>query len=136
MSSRRCCACEGKTLDRLLQPTVMALLVDGPQHGYALVDRLKDSPLMKDTKPDDTGVYRLLNTLEEQGLVSHCVAESKLGPSKRMYELTDFGKGCLSKWVATLDDYQRAIRRLVTMMRKAEAKISHKDRTKQTKKSV
>jgi DNA-binding PadR family transcriptional regulator len=102
----------------------MALLVDGPQHGYALVDRLKDSPLMKGSKPDDTGVYRLLNSLEEQGLVRYSVAESELGPSKRIYELTTRGAECLGKWTATLDEYQQAIAKLVAMMRKAEAKLS------------
>ena len=76
MGSRRLCACEGKNLDRLLQPTVMALLVEGPQHGYALVDRLKDSPLMKGCKPDDTGVYRLLSLLQKQRLVRQRVAEA------------------------------------------------------------
>jgi DNA-binding PadR family transcriptional regulator len=102
----------------------MALLIDGPQHGYALVDRLKDSPLMRGAKPDDTGVYRLLNSLEEQRLVKHRMAESKLGPSKRIYELTHSGRRCLTKWSATLDEYQKAIRELVALMRKAEAKIS------------
>jgi DNA-binding PadR family transcriptional regulator len=102
----------------------MALLVDGPQHGYALVDRLKDSPLMRGEKPDDTGVYRLLSSLEEQHLVRHSLVESELGPSKRLYELTGPGKECLSKWTATLDEYRQAIGELVAMMRKAEARIS------------
>ena len=122
--SKRCCACEGQTLDRLLQPTVMALLVDGPQHGYALVERLKDSPLMGGSKPNDTGVYRLLNSLEEQLLVKHRVAESELGPSKRTYELTRSGRECLSKWTATLDEYQERVNELVVMIRKAEVRIS------------
>jgi DNA-binding PadR family transcriptional regulator len=102
----------------------MAFLVDGPQHGYALVDRLKDSPLMKGAKPDDTGVYRLLNLLQKQRLVRPRVAESELGPSRRVYELTRTGRQCLSKWTATLDEYQRALGELVVMMKKAEAKIA------------
>jgi DNA-binding PadR family transcriptional regulator len=102
----------------MLQPTVMALLANGPQHGYALVQRLSESPLLKGTKPDDTGVYRLLRLLEDQRLV-HCeVCESELGPSKRRYELTDLGRECLSKWIDTLDQYHRAVAKLVAMMRK------------------
>jgi DNA-binding PadR family transcriptional regulator len=121
MTDKRCCACEGHTLDRMLQPTVMALLAEGPQHGYALVQQLSESPLLKGRKPDDTGVYRLLKILEGQRLVRHEVAESELGPSKRLYELTDLGRECLGKWTDTLDDYHRAIAKLVALMRKAEA---------------
>ena len=124
MTAKRCCACEGDTLDRLLQPTVMALLAGGPQHGYALVERLSKSPLLKGKKPDDTGVYRLLKTLEGQRLVRQRMAESKLGPGKRVYELTHAGRKCLSKWTETLDDYRRAITKLVAMMRKAETMAS------------
>ena len=120
MPDKRNCACEGHTLDRMLQPTVMAILAKGPQHGYALVERLCESPLLMGTKPDDTGVYRLLKMLEGQRLVRHEVAESELGPSKRIYELTDLGRECLSKWIDTLDGYQKDVGRLVKMMRKVK----------------
>ena len=124
MASERTCACEGQTLDRLLQPTVMAILSRGPLHGYALVDRLKDSPLMKGSKPDGTGVYRLLGTLETLGLVTHCLADSDLGPSKRVFELTDAGRVCLNKWICTLEDYRQGIDQLIQMVREATDKPS------------
>ncbi len=120
MKRKRLCACEGHTLDRLLQPTVMALLVEGPLHGYALIDRLKDSPLMKGNAPDPTGIYRLLNTLEEQGIVSHTWSESEEGPAKRLYKLTPSGRKCVDKWIDTLDGYQKDIVRLVKMMRRVK----------------
>ena len=50
----RPCACEGPTLDRLIQPTVMAMLAAGPLHRYALVEQLEISPLMKGSRPNDT----------------------------------------------------------------------------------
>jgi DNA-binding PadR family transcriptional regulator len=102
----------------------MALLAEGPQHGYALVERLKDSPLMQGTKPNDTGVYRLLAALEDQGLVTHQLAASEIGPGKRVYELTTLGRECLTKWINTLDGYHRAVAELVEMMRKAESEAS------------
>ena len=119
MPDKRSCACEGHTLDRMLQPTVMALLAEGPKHGYALVQRLGESPLLKGTNPDDTGVYRLLKALQDQRLVRNEVTVSELGPSKRTYELTDSGWECLNKWIDTLDDYHRTIAKLVALMRKA-----------------
>ena len=76
MKQKRPCACEGRTLDRLLQPTVMAILARGPRHGYALVAELSGSPLMKGVKHNDTGAYRLLGVLEEPGLVPHHIRAS------------------------------------------------------------
>ena len=119
MPAERTCACEGQTLDRLLQPTVMTILSKGPLHGYALVDRLKDSPLMKGAKPDGTGVYRLLGTLETLGMVTHCLTGSDLGPSKRVFELTDAGRDCLTTWICTLENYRQGIDQLIQLMREA-----------------
>jgi len=124
MKRKRTCPCEGQTLDHLLQPTVMALLVEGPLHGYALIERLRDSPLMKGNAPDRMGVYRLLNRLEEQGMVSHAWCESDQGPSRRLYELTSSGQKCLIKWIDTLDGYRKDIGRLITIMRKSAAVAS------------
>jgi DNA-binding PadR family transcriptional regulator len=120
MASTRLCACEGHTLDRLLQPTVLAVLSEGPRHGYALIERLSESPLLEGNKPNDTGVYRLLKILEEQRLVSHEVTESEQGPSKRVYKLTDLGRDCLAKWAETLERYHKAIATLVANMKRAE----------------
>jgi DNA-binding PadR family transcriptional regulator len=117
MRFERTCACEGQTLDRLLQPAVMAVLSEGPLHGYGLVDRLKESPMMKGAKPDATGVYRLLSTLEDLGMVTHHLADSDLGPSKRVFELTTAGQACLSKWIDTLERYQQDIVQLIQFMR-------------------
>jgi len=117
MKRKRSCPCEGHTLDRLLQPTVMALLVEGPLHGYALIERLKDSPLMKGNAPDPTGIYRLLNNLEEQGSVSYTWVAGD-GPAKRLYKLTASGRKCVDKWIDTLDGYHKDIGRLVRTMRK------------------
>jgi DNA-binding PadR family transcriptional regulator len=123
MAPTRVCACEGHTLDRLLQPTVMAILAKGPMHGYALVEQLKESPLMRGSKPNDTGVYRLLNVLEEQGVVTHHLEESPLGPSKRVYALSDSGHACMKKWISTLQGYQQGIGELIERMQAAEQSV-------------
>ena len=112
------CSCEGQTLDRLLQPTVMAFLSKEPVHGYSLVEKLKESPLMNGVAPDRMGVYRLLNRLEEQGLVTHAWSDSEEGPAKRIYELTASGRNCLTEWINTLDEYKSNIERLIEMMKK------------------
>jgi len=93
-------------------------------HGYALIEKLKDSPLMKGNAPDRMGVYRLLSRLAEQGVVTHAWSESDEGPSKRLYELTPSGQDCLLKWIDTLDSYRKDIGRLTKMMRKSAAVFS------------
>ncbi len=115
--SERICACEGHTLDRLLQPTVIAFLAKSPLHGYSLIKQLAESPMMRGVNPDRTGLYRLLTSMEEQGLVTHQVANSEFGPSKRVYELTERGRCCFAKWIYTLERYQQSINELVDMMR-------------------
>jgi DNA-binding PadR family transcriptional regulator len=121
MAIRRKCACEGHTLDRLLQPTVMAILAKSPMHGYVILEELKQSPLMQGSKPDPSGVYRLLDTMEDQGMVRHELNASDKGPSKRVYELTSLGRKCLGKWAATLDEYEKSIAALVKQLQMALA---------------
>jgi len=121
--SRPSCPCEGQTLDRHLQPTILVHLADGPEHGYALADRLSGSPLMNGCRPDRPGIYRSLATMEDQRLVKHLVTASESGPDRRLYRLTPSGKVCLGKWISTLESYQEGIGKLLTMMRKVKSRI-------------
>lgn len=110
------CACRGATLDRMLQPAAMALLWNEPCHGYVLIERLSNSPLLKGKRPDPTGVYRLLNKLQKQGLVQPVVESSSDGPDKRLYELTDLGRECAGHWVKTLEQYREDLGQLIETM--------------------
>lgn len=122
MSNKRSCPCEGRTLERYLRPTILAILAEGPLHGYAIVERLASSPLMKGCKPDRPGVYRALNAMDDQGVVGHAWMSSENGPAKRLCKLTSEGMTCLTKWIATLDQYRHGIGDLVAMMRQATAR--------------
>ena len=123
MSDKPFCPCEGRTLDRHLQPTILAYLADGPEHGYALAGRLGGSPLMNGCRPDRPGVYRSLVAMEGQGLVKHVVATSESGPAKHLYRLTPTGKVCLGKWIHTLEHYQEGLGKLIAMMREANSTV-------------
>ena len=124
MNDKPSCPCEGQTLDRHLQPTILAILADGPLHGYAIVERLAQLPLMNGCKPDRPGVYRALNAMERQGVVTHAWAPSENGPAKRPYELTSEGRACLGKWITTLNRYRQELGDLVAMMRRASARAA------------
>lgn len=38
------CPCKGGTLDRLIQPAILAVLAEGPLHGYRLAARISEIP--------------------------------------------------------------------------------------------
>jgi DNA-binding PadR family transcriptional regulator len=99
----------------------MTLLAGGALHGYRVVQRLAATPVMAGSRPDPTGVYRMLRLMEKRGLVVSSWDFSASGPAKRQYRLTPEGRRCLGRWVKTLADYHRAIGGLLAAARQASA---------------
>ena len=77
------CPCSGGTLDRLVQPAILVILTDGPLHGYRVAERIGEIPGFASPKPDMSGVYRFLKTMEGKGLVVSSWDVSEGGPAKR-----------------------------------------------------
>ena len=111
------CPCSGINLDKLVQPTVLALLAREELHGYGLVQRLTDYPMFSGCKPDPTGVYRFLKILEQRGLVDAEWDLADSGPARKVYRITSEGLRCLERWIGTLDDYRRSIDALLSEAR-------------------
>lgn len=111
------CACSGKSLGRLLQPAVMGMLAQECLHGYVIVQRLAGMAMLKGHPPDPAGIYRLLKSMEQAGLVTSCWDLADTGPAKRCFELTLDGRACLARWVQTLEEYERAICELLSTIR-------------------
>lgn len=115
------CSCSGGNLDKLVKPTVLGLLAEGPQHGYALMARLVECGIFCECEqPDASGVYRVLGEMEKQGLVNAQWDLTSRGPARRIYSLTAHGMQCLEKWDRTLEVYQKRItkiRRLIHRVR-------------------
>jgi DNA-binding PadR family transcriptional regulator len=105
----------------MIQPAIMTLLAGGPLHGYRIVQRLAKTPLVGGSRPDPTGVYRMLRIMEKRGFVVSSWDLSDSGPAKRLYRLTLGGRQCLGRWVKTLADYHRAIGKLLAAARQASA---------------
>jgi DNA-binding PadR family transcriptional regulator len=114
------CACTGKTLARLLQPAVMALLAHEPLHGYLLAQRLQELAMFRDHPPDPTGLYRLLKSMEDRGLVKSTWDLAERGPAKRQYKLTRSGRACLRKWSKTLADYSQSLTEILAIIQATE----------------
>jgi DNA-binding PadR family transcriptional regulator len=103
------CPCSGRTLARLIQPAVLAVLADEPLHGYVIVQRLTGMEMFRDRRPDVTGVYRLLKSMEKRSFVTSAWELAASGPAKRRYQLTPDGRACLDRWIVTLRTYRDAV---------------------------
>ncbi|MDR1016279.1 MAG: helix-turn-helix transcriptional regulator [Coriobacteriales bacterium] len=101
----------GKSLSKLLQPTILYLLAaaDEPLHGYVISQQAADSPMFGGAKPDPTGIYRQLASMEKEGLVASHWDTDKSGPAKKLYRLTDAGRRTLRRWLDSLGCYALTI---------------------------
>ena len=115
----RHCPCVGATLDKLVQPAMLAILAKGPLHGYELAKKIGEIPHFLDEAPDVSGVYRMLKTLEVRGMVTSDWDISQGGRPKRIFSITDDGRQCLENWHATLQHHHKAIGSLLKTTQKA-----------------
>ncbi|HEX2031403.1 MAG TPA: helix-turn-helix transcriptional regulator [Actinomycetota bacterium] len=89
-----------------LRPCLLLLLLEGPAHGYDLLERLRDFGF---GKSDPGGVYRTLRALEREGLVHSTWETSSTGPARRIYTITPEGEDQLGAWAAAVNDSRRTL---------------------------
>ena len=87
-------------IERFAEPAVLLLLAEGESHGYQLAEDLE--ALLGEGRVDFGNLYRLLRSLEEEGLVASTWSEEAPGPQKRIYGLTGEGAALLDAWAASL----------------------------------
>ena len=103
------CPCVGATLDKLIQPALLAVLAEGPLHGYELARRIGEIPGFLEEQPDVSGVYRMLKALESRGMVVSDWELAKGERAKRNFEITEEGHQCLRHWHQTLQNHRKTI---------------------------
>lgn len=113
------CPCVGATLDKLLQPAVLAILSEESLHGYELAKRIGEIPDFLDSPPDMSGVYRLLKNLEARGMVVADWDTTEMSRTKRRYSITEDGRHCLQLWHETLRNYRKTVDALLKTTKKA-----------------
>ena len=79
---------------------MLLLLAERPSHGYEVAESLGD--LLEEGRVDFGNLYRLLRSLEAEGLVSSSWNDEVPGPLKRTYELTGEGAALLGAWATSL----------------------------------
>ncbi len=114
------CRCRGGSgsfevqarVERFVEPALLLLLRDGPGHGYQLAEELAE--IVGETRVDLGNLYRLLRSLEGEGLVQSSWRPDLPGPLKRTYEITDEGVDLLAAWVESLRASQARVASLLS----------------------
>lgn len=101
-----------------LQPCLLLLLSEGPQHGYSLIEELGKRKLLGG-EVDIGNLYRTLRRMEGEGLVASAWSEPGSGPNKRVYQITPRGEELLRMWAGALEERTRLINRFLDEFHKA-----------------
>lgn len=98
---------------------MLAVLAEGPSHGYELARRIGEIPDFLDQAPDVSGIYRFLKTLESRGMVVSDWETPDSGRARRVFSITESGRECLKFWQHTLENYRTAIDALLETTKKS-----------------
>lgn len=96
-----------------LRSLILAVLDDGPKHGYAIareIERRSADAL----RFGEGAIYPCLRQLEEEGLTNSAWDTSGPGPAKKVYQLTQAGIAELDKskkhWLAYVDSVNSVLK--------------------------
>lgn len=88
-----------------LRHVLLGLLVDRPDHAYALKHRLSPG-LPREQLVNDGVLYPLLAKLESDGLASSAEKTGATGRRRRVYSVTSSGRAEFRRWLRSDDDEQ------------------------------
>ncbi len=104
------CQCKVERVPNFAQPRLLLALANKPAHGYELIERLSEEG---GAVPDPGNFYRVLRTLEEDGLVRSNWDTQTSGAARRVYELTDQGLEFLHTWAVTIKQTHQSLGRFL-----------------------
>lgn len=81
-----------------LQFVALGLLMDSPSHGYALYKDFQDM-FGSIWKAGQTKFYVTLSAMEDQGLLSSSMEPQPGRPARKVYRLTEAGRGAFLAWL-------------------------------------
>jgi len=97
----------GEALKGHLDLLLLAVLADGPAHGYAIIEALRSRSNGTFDLPEGT-IYPALHRLESQGFLRSHWSEGSLR-RKRIYQLTPKGQQALSQRQEEWKKFSKAI---------------------------
>ena len=99
-----------------LEPAILILLKEKPSYGYKILEDLSDFNMRN---VNASLVYRMLSRMERfEWIQSTLEASEKTGPARRIYQLTDEGKGILNQWVEKLENQREKIVQMIERAKK------------------
>jgi len=87
---------------------ILAVLGEGPLHGYAIareIERRTDDAL----RISEGSLYPALRSLENDEFVESAWEVQSSGPARRIYKLTEKGKGALAQQVSMWRQFTKAV---------------------------
>ena len=96
-----------ETLKGHLDALVLAVLADEPQHGYAVIEALRDRSEGAFELAEGT-LYPVLHRLEDDGLLSSAWSDAA-GRRRRVYRLTRRGRSALARGREEWSSFARAV---------------------------
>jgi PadR family transcriptional regulator, regulatory protein PadR len=97
----------GEALKGHLDLLLLSILANGPAHGYAVIETLRQRSSGTFDLPEGT-IYPALHRLEKQGLLSSDWTEES-GRRKRIYRLTPKGRLALSQRQREWQSFSQAV---------------------------
>lgn len=98
-------------VERFAEPVLLMLLRERERHGYELLELLPE--WIGERRVDLGNLYRLLRSMEDDGIVASRWDEEAEGPAKRVYWLTDSGRALLDRWAEGLTELRSRVERVL-----------------------
>ncbi|MCB0402604.1 MAG: PadR family transcriptional regulator [Flavobacteriales bacterium] len=90
----------------VLEYCILSILKNGEAYPSEIIDKLKEGKLIV----VEGTLYPLLTRLKNEGILSYRWEESKSGPPRKYYQLTEKGNGFLKELEVTWDELVNAVR--------------------------
>ena len=91
-----------------LELCVLALLSDRDCYGYELVNAISESIHITEGT-----IYPLMKRLKDEGCITSYLVESREGPSRKYYSLTDIGREKLSVQLSEWSDFYKSVNKIL-----------------------
>ncbi|MCB9452307.1 MAG: helix-turn-helix transcriptional regulator [Anaerolineaceae bacterium] len=89
--------------------SILSLVAEGPRYGYELQQIIDERGIREWLTIGFSSIYYILNKLEQQKLLTGMLYPEGRGPARKVYEITDAGRGVLQTAIAELLREPRAL---------------------------
>jgi DNA-binding PadR family transcriptional regulator len=82
--------------------TILSLVAEGPRYGYEIQQIIDERGLREWLTIGFSSIYYILNKLERQEMLASELRSEGPGPARKVYEITEAGRGVLQTAIADL----------------------------------